>query len=414
MSQIIECYLHATQNEIDIDKSLSKSITKKMPPLPRTSKWAGERWSSSSLQIIYAVIMFAFIFGGFLLYVILFFAKYILAKFKNSISEIKVANNKEGKFYYFSFSDLEMRQTCYFFKDNDSYKLSRDELIIIKLPWVNYTPTSCDFNAINLYELTSFLDVARAFLLSIFSYIYYLKPSRIKWLLHIYTAPSWFLVAMGMNNIKGNLASSEHYDRWAVLTDFICRIKRKRYILIQHGSLLALKTKGYEFFSLSYKLKAVSELAIFNEIELELFLEYIISQANDYNIKIHFYQQPFYVSSINNKGLSILIIGHSLCERGQLSLGSQLSTLSDNIVLYYKEHPKARASEKAKKTKWNFITDDDYFPDVDIVISYPSTLAYQYKELNKIVILHELDNIDQNKIDEILMTIRKNKGVYGK
>ncbi|HFO9943137.1 TPA: hypothetical protein ACHLGH_004979, partial [Escherichia coli] len=65
-------------------------------------------------------------------------------------------------------------------------------------------------------------------------------------------------------------------------------------------------------------------------------------------------------------------------------------------------------------TKWNFITDDDYFPDVDIVISYPSTLAYQYKELNKIVILHELDNIDQNKIDEILMTIRKNKGVYGK
>ncbi len=61
MSQIIECYLHATQNEIDIDKSLSKSITKKMPPLPRTSKWAGERWSSSSLQIIYAVIMFAFL-----------------------------------------------------------------------------------------------------------------------------------------------------------------------------------------------------------------------------------------------------------------------------------------------------------------------------------------------------------------
>ena len=103
-----------------------------------------------------------------------------------------------------------------------------------------------------------------------------------------------------------------------------------------------------------------------------------------------------------------------MCERGQLSLGSQLSTLSDNIVLYYKEHPKARASEKAKKTKWNFITDDDYFPDVDIVISYPSTLAYQYKELNKIVILHELDNIDQNEIDEILMTIRKNKGVYGK
>lgn len=54
-------------------------------------------------------------FGGFIICYIIF-AKYILAKFKNSISEIKVANNKEGKFYYFSFSDLEMRQTCYFLK----------------------------------------------------------------------------------------------------------------------------------------------------------------------------------------------------------------------------------------------------------------------------------------------------------
>lgn len=34
MSQIIECYLHATQNEIDIDKSLSKSITKKCHHFP--------------------------------------------------------------------------------------------------------------------------------------------------------------------------------------------------------------------------------------------------------------------------------------------------------------------------------------------------------------------------------------------
>lgn len=414
MSQLMKCYLQATENEIAIDEFLAKGISKKIPPLPRTSRWAGEKWGSLSLLIIYTAVMLAFIFGGFLLYAILFFAKYLFSKSKYSLFKISDINNEKDKVHYFAFSELGMKQTCYFFNENNSHELSISKLIIVKIPWINHSSKNKNYDTVDLYKFTSFLDVVKAFLLSTLSFIYYLKPSRIKWILHLYTSPSWFLVALGMNNVQGDFASSEHYDRWAVLTDFICKIKRKNYILIQHGSLLGLKTKGYEHFTLPYKLKAVSEIAVFSEIEFELFLEHIISPDKDRKIIVHFFQQPFFLSSINSKKLSILIVGHSLCEREQLKLGEQLSKLSDKIVIYYKEHPKARASEKVKRTAWNFITDDDFFPDVDIIISYPSTLAYQYQELNKMVFLHELDNISQDKIDEIILTVKKCKGIYEK
>lgn len=39
MTELLNCYLLATKNEIAIDESLSKAISKKIPPLPRTSKW---------------------------------------------------------------------------------------------------------------------------------------------------------------------------------------------------------------------------------------------------------------------------------------------------------------------------------------------------------------------------------------
>ncbi|ECE5475497.1 hypothetical protein LJP43_003588, partial [Salmonella enterica] len=110
----------------------------------------------------------------------------------------------------------------------------------------------------------------------------------------------------------------------------------------------------------------------------------------------------------------VLVVGHSLCERAQLKIGERLSTLSDEIVVYYKEHPRARASEKVKRAAWNFITDDNYFPDVDLVISYPSTLALQYQDLNKTVLLHGLDNINQDEINEIITTVIKSKDIYEK
>ncbi|MKY91035.1 hypothetical protein D7W76_22730, partial [Salmonella enterica] len=124
----------------------------------------------------------------------------------------------------------------HFFKEKSNYELPYNKLTIVKLPWLNFAPINNNYDVIDLCGFISFFDVIKAFLLSIASFVSFFKPSCIKWILHLYTAPSWFLVALAMNNVKGSFASSEHYDRWAVLTDILCRMKRKQYILIQHGS----------------------------------------------------------------------------------------------------------------------------------------------------------------------------------
>ncbi|EBN6923652.1 hypothetical protein DX200_20725, partial [Salmonella enterica] len=319
------------------------------------------------------------------------------------------------RIYYFAFTELGTNQVCHFFKEKNNREYSSNKITIVKLPWLNFEPINNNCDSVSLYGVISFFDVTKAFLLTIFSFVCFFKPSCIKWILHLYTAPSWFLIALAMNNVKGSFASSEHYDRWAVLTDIVCKIKRKRYILIQHGSLLGLKAKKIEYFNLPYKLKSVSEIVVFNKIEFDLFSDYILSKNKNDGLIVHYFQQPFIVSSIiEKKELSVLVVGHSLCERAQLKIGERLSTLSDEIVVYYKEHPRARASEKVKRAAWNFITDDNYFPDVDLVISYPSTLALQYQDLNKTVLLHGLDNINQDEINEIITTVIKSKDIYEK
>lgn len=413
MMELLNCYSLATKNEIAIDESLSKGISKNIPPLPRTSKWAGEKWSPLSLLFIYVALIVVFIFGGFFIYIFLFLTKFYLYKLKFLISKPIILNN-DDRIYYFAFSELGTKQVCNFFKRKNNREFSSNRITIVKLPWLDFVPINNNHDTINLYGFISFLDVIKAFLLTISSFICFLKPSCIKWILHLYTAPSWFLVALAMNNVKGSFASSEHYDRWAVLTDIVCKIKRKRYILIQHGSLLGLKTKKFEYFNLPYKLKAVSEIVVFNKVEFDLFSDYILSKNQNDGLIVHYFQQPFFVTSIENKGLSVLIVGHSLCEREQLKIGERLSALSDEIVVYYKQHPKARASEKIKMAAWNFITDDNYFPDVDLVISYPSTLALQYQDLNKTVLLHGLDNISQDEMNEIIKTVIKFRNIYEK
>ncbi|EBG9704821.1 hypothetical protein FJ619_22245, partial [Salmonella enterica] len=114
--QLLNCYLLATRNEIAIDESLSKGISKKIPPLPRTSKWAGEKWSSLSLTFIYIILMILFIFGGFVIYVVFFLSKFYLCKVRSLTSKSIIFSNENNRIYYFAFTELGTKQVCHFFK----------------------------------------------------------------------------------------------------------------------------------------------------------------------------------------------------------------------------------------------------------------------------------------------------------
>ena len=63
----------------------------------------------------------------------------------------------------------------------------------------------------------------------------------------------------------------------------------------------------------------------------------------------------------------------------------------DDVVLYVKPHPTSSAGiywDLKEKYNFIFIADKKFFPDVDLVISYESALAYEYQLCGKEVFIH--------------------------
>ncbi|EAA4452422.1 hypothetical protein DPF13_17820, partial [Salmonella enterica subsp. diarizonae] len=312
-------------------------------------------------------------------------------------------------FYYFSFAEIGTEQAINYYnsKISDGKKLN-----VIKLSSCN---DRSDATVISIYEMASYLDIFKSMLLSIFAFFYFFKSKHtIKWCLQIYTAPSWFLVALVMNRIQGKVISSEHYDRWAVLIDSMLGEKGIQYTLIQHGSLRALDSSAYLLFKIPYKLKHLDKIIVFDEVEFQLFINNIL----DYNlaeiIKVEYSKPMLSLTQVSSNQLTLLVIGHSLCEKGQLKICSLINQQIENCSIYYKEHPKARASSKVRQFKFNFIIDDNFFPKVDVVISYPSTLAYKYEEMGTLVLFHGLHVVQTEEINEIVMKVILNRGEHGK
>ncbi|MRF60478.1 hypothetical protein [Citrobacter portucalensis] len=398
--EYLHCYMLATENEISIDELLIAGMKNRMPAMPRISKWV---YSIYKLWAVYILLMIFFILGGFILYPILKFIIAVCGKIKTKKRHL---TNKNG-IYYFSFSEIGTEQVITYFKKNRS---NENELNII-------APLSCkskhNDTVISLYEVVSYYEIFKSMLLSISTFLYFFKSvNHLKWVLQIYTAPSWFLVAIALNKIQGEIVSSEHYDRWAVLIDVISGKKKNRYTLVQHGSLKALDSNAYLAFQIPYKLKHVGKIVVFDELEYKFFSDKILDPSLTEIIEVEYSKPELSLSQVTSSQLTLLFIGHSLCEKEQLRICSQINRKINNCTIYYKEHPKARASLEVRNFNFNFITDDRFFPDVDIVISYPSTLAYQYEEKGIPVLFHGLHVVHSDEVDEIVAKVILNWGKY--
>lgn len=390
----------ATENEISVDELLISGMKERMPPMPRISKW---NCSNYKLWVAYISLMIFFILGGFILYPIL---KFITAVCRRIKTKRRYLTNK-NEFYYFSFSEISTEQVITYFK---KIKSNKNKLNIIKLLPCN---NKCNDTVISLYEVVSYYDIFKSMLLSISTFFYFFKSTHhLKWVLQIYTAPSWFLVAIALNKIQGKIVSSEHYDRWAVLIDIVSGKRQNRYTLVQHGSLKALESSAYLAFQIPYKLKHVGKIVVFDEVEYKFFANKILDPNLAEIIEVEYSKPELSLSQVTSNQLTLLFIGHSLCEKEQLKICSQIIKKINNCTIYYKEHPKARASLDVKDFNFNFITDDKFFPDVDIVISYPSTLAYQYEEKGIPVLFHGLHVVHSDEVNEIVTKVILNWGKH--
>ncbi|STA74667.1 Uncharacterised protein [Citrobacter freundii] len=364
-----------------------------MPPMPRISKW---KCSSYKLWVVYISLTIFFILGGCIFFPILKFITAVCRKLK---AKRRYLTNKND-FYYFSFSEISTEQVIAYFNKN---KLNDNKLNVITLSSYN---NKCNNTVISIYEVVSYYDIFKSTLLSIFAFFYFFKSTHhFKWVLQIYTAPSWFLVAIALDKIQGNIVSSEHYDRWAVLIDIVSCKRQNRYTLVQHGSLKALDSSAYLAFQIPYKLKHVGKIVVFDEVEYKFFADKILDPNLSEIIEVEYSKPELSLTEVTSNQLKLLFIGHSLCEKEQLKICSQINKKINNCTIYYKEHPKARASLDVRDFNFNFITDDSFFPVVDIVISYPSTLAYQYEEKGISVLFHGLHAVHTDEVNEIVTKV---------
>lgn len=395
--KLFRAYIEATDNEISFDKFILKD--KNFPPLPRASKWLEKNINTPLLLLLYVILMFAFIFGGFFIY-----SLFIVLKDYKSY---------RGKFQCISLEKKDIKNKYYFALSNSGYKdflkIKANELndfTVLSVPWVELND-NVKVDEVSIFKLLTIKDYTLFFWLIFKTFCFYMStPSYCKWLLQIYSAPRWYLSGLAISKLTGLIVTSEHYDRWAILVDRICQDSKNKCQIIQHGSLKGLLTNSYLGFEVPNKLSHISEIFVYDDIELEIFKKYIIKQ-NVLNLQVHYINLDVKLEKISNNDFSILFIGHVLCENNQINLAELISSEIISCVIYYKEHPKARATKFAREGKWIFINKDDYFPDVDVVISYPSTLAYQYQNKKTRVLFHELNNIDSTTCINILNEIVK-------
>ncbi len=221
------------------------------------------------------------------------------------------------------------------------------------------------------------------------------------WVMQTYTAFRWFLARRAVDRLTGTLVTTEHYDRWAVLVDRVVREHRRSQccrdylIVVQHGAMGALKDdghKGESSLNLPTRLRQIDELHAYNSQEAIAFQANVLEHGDvSRELKICFFKPTIDITgeAISDKP-RILFVGHPLCESFHVEVFKKL-TMWKNFEIYYKPHPKAPMSVSMEAIGWKIIKESNIFPRVDLLISYPSTLVIEYKNIGVTASVHPLD-----------------------
>lgn len=387
-------YISAIHNEIAIDKSLYSLMNVKAEEygfLPRPSKWLNNYKDHKQLiKIIGLFSLILWLAGAG----ILFFLKDFIKYFKYSMSFSKVVSEIKSEQEY----GLGFSQRAIEIIDNTIGKKLK---CWISFPWVDVKAWPAEVKVISIFSMLTTQDLLKALILSILStYRLVFNSETIGWGLQSYTAYPWFISRLALQKINsGDFYTAEHYDRWAVMADMlVCELKKRNasssLTLVQHGILksLAEAVPGRDFLiDLKYRLNSVSNLYIYDDDSLNIFRNYILVTGRDSKpVNIQYFKPTIVLSNINSGDkASILFVGHPLCEDLHIALYKKLK-IKHNISGYYKPHPAASGAKISVDTDWNIINDKAFFPDVDLLISYPSTLVSEYSNSGVPAVVHPM------------------------
>lgn len=399
MRRIVASYLDSIRNEISIDTHLYDLLSilpKDYGYIPRPTRatllFKGRR--SFILKF-----RFGFPFLWLAIGPLLYFYKLLIYSFKKAkvffseIESVDSIKNNSSLFMLFSTRALSV------FESSGIKVKSR---LFITVPWI---PLEVPGKAVCIIKCLSCKTILLAYIYSIISLFFIFKQGRLRfWILQSYTAFEWFLVFFTLRELKNkDFYCAEHYDRWAVLLDKVVCENREfgddslSLTIFQHGFLGGLSIKQGGSLSkliIPYRLCGVSSIWVYDAQSKNYFYENILDvNLAAKGIACAYFSPGLVLSDVGsdhvNDMAKILIIGNTICDDFHLELLNHLKFI--NIVIYYKPHPLNPASVKIRDQSWLFIKNPQFFPKVDLVVTYPSTLELEYK-LNGIgSIMHSLD-----------------------
>lgn len=215
-----------------------------------------------------------------------------------------------------------------------------------------------------------------------------------KCLYSIFKIWEFYEVQIAIEKISTNsdIYFANQSDRWAILFD---SIPSKRKILIQHG----LAPSDFE---VPHKLNNIDVFYTISQITGEDACKNILNCEPE----IRLMEPTIALTNFESSKLKILIISHIFHFDIEKKL---IEFLQDkNIEVYLKKYPRCKNDSVYKnlllKNKFIYIQ-DNIFPKVDFVVSYYSTLAFEYMNYNIPVYMYP--NAEDFNISIIEQEIKK-------
>ena len=248
----------------------------------------------------------------------------------------------------------------------------------LEVPWVNVGEIKA--TKISLMSILTVFDLLKVFAYTLKGLFVSFKdikhPVEI---LQTYVLFEYFMLYIGLVKLqKESFTSywySNHYDRWSVLLDSL----GKSNTLLQHGFVS-------DKFKLPYRLKNIKQFYYIDEKSIDIFTSNIINFHE--KITVEQLKNTLKLKQVKDKNKSIFLISRP----AQLELDIELIELlgSFDIIVYIKPHPKfskeAYKQAFSKNKQCVLIEENDFYPDVDLVVSGYSTLAIEYELLGKQII----------------------------
>ena len=399
--RVVADFLSATENEIYLDSllfSLGGASPEKLGFFPRPTKWVSlAKKHPRASFVAWRLVRLAWLGGGGLVFFLWqyfrmrpgagFRKKQSSAYLENSGYVLALSTRVGDIIHAGNIPDLPANW--------------------VTLPWVPLRQIPTNVNVVDLMELLDAGDLARALRDAVCSiYISRNRQQISPWVLQTYTAFRWFVVRAAIDKLPGDLLMAEHFDRWAVLVDGSARCQRfvdpasgirckRKLTLVQHGSLGSLGSNNnigaVSRLDLPRKLHAVAHLYAYDRGQEMEFKNSVLSPESAGKIEISYYQSRIELRKVADySGVKILFVGHPVCEALHMHLYESLRT-NYMFKAYYKPHPLSPMSAKASAIDWEVIREPHHFPEVDMLISYPSTLVVEYSGAGISAVVHPID-----------------------